>query len=74
MIAFELLIHRGQLTIVLWGTPLLLWGYLQYRFVGGYRHPRAGDSLVTLLKQSPDLAAELAAQTAEVMPKGRNFH
>ncbi|TMI99677.1 MAG: error-prone DNA polymerase [Alphaproteobacteria bacterium] len=38
-----------------------------------HRHPRAGDSLVTLLKDAPDLG-ELAAQTAEVMPKGRNFH
>jgi error-prone DNA polymerase len=38
-----------------------------------HRHPRAGDSLVTLLKEAPDLG-ELAAQTAEVMPKGRNFH
>jgi len=38
-----------------------------------HRHPRAGDSLVALLKEAPDLA-DLAAQTAEVMPKGRNFH
>jgi len=38
-----------------------------------HRHPRAGDSLVTLLKEVPELG-ELAAQTAEVMPKGRNFH
>src|SRR5205807_2269925 len=38
-----------------------------------HRHPRAGDSLVTLLKEAPELD-ELAAQTAEVMPKGRNFH
>ena len=38
-----------------------------------HRHPRAGDSLVTLLKEMPD-SGELAAQTAEVMPKGRNFH
>ena len=38
-----------------------------------HRHPRSGDSLVTLLKEAPDLG-ELAAQTAEVMPKGRNFH
>ena len=37
------------------------------------RHPRADDSLVTLLKETPELG-ELAAQTAEVMPKGRNFH
>ncbi|MEA3023480.1 MAG: error-prone polymerase, partial [Alphaproteobacteria bacterium] len=39
-----------------------------------HRHPRAGDSLVTLLKEMPDLGTELGAQTAEVMPKGRNFH
>jgi hypothetical protein len=41
-----------------------------------HRHPRAGDSLVTLLKETPALADELAptAQTAKVMPKGRNFH
>ena len=39
-----------------------------------HRHPRAGDSLVTLLKEAPELGAELAAQTAGVMPKGRNFH
>jgi protein-S-isoprenylcysteine O-methyltransferase Ste14 len=44
VILFELLIHRGQLTIVLWGTPLLLWGYLQYLVVGNYRHPRAGGT------------------------------
>jgi protein-S-isoprenylcysteine O-methyltransferase Ste14 len=41
---FELAIHRGKPTIVLWGLPLLLWGYLQYRLVGNYRHPRAGGS------------------------------
>ncbi len=41
-----------------------------------HRHPRAGDSLVTLLKETPALADEFAptAQTAKVMPKGRNFH
>jgi error-prone DNA polymerase len=40
------------------------------------RHPRAGDTLVTLLKKNPALAEELAAagSTAAVMPKGRNFH
>jgi error-prone DNA polymerase len=40
------------------------------------RHPRAGDALVTMLKEEraprDDLFA--AAQTAQVMPKGRNFH
>jgi error-prone DNA polymerase len=38
-----------------------------------HRHPRAGDALVTMLKEGrrPD---EAATQTAKVMPKGRNFH
>ena len=39
-----------------------------------HRHPRAGDSLVTMLKEKEDLLDGLAAQTANVMPKGRNFH
>jgi error-prone DNA polymerase len=37
------------------------------------QHPRAGDSLVTLLKERPDLLAP-AAEVAQIMPKGRNFH
>ena len=44
VIAFELVIRRGALTIVPWGVPLLAWGYLQYLLVGGYRLPRAGGS------------------------------
>jgi len=44
VIAFELVLGRGRLTIVLWGLPLLAWGYLQYLFVGRYRHPRAGGT------------------------------
>ena len=41
-----------------------------------HRHPRSGDSLVTLLKETPARADEYpaAADTAQVMPKGRNFH
>jgi error-prone DNA polymerase len=39
-----------------------------------HRHPRSGDSLVTLFKELPAGAVEVAAQTARVMPKGRNFH
>jgi protein-S-isoprenylcysteine O-methyltransferase Ste14 len=35
VIAFELSLHSGRLTIVLWGAPLL---------VGRYRHPRAGGT------------------------------
>jgi len=37
------------------------------------RHPRVGDALVTLFRDEPTLAGELGL-TAEVMPKGRNFH
>jgi protein-S-isoprenylcysteine O-methyltransferase Ste14 len=42
VIAFELAWRNGRLAFVPWGCLLLLWGYLQYRFVGAYRHPRAG--------------------------------
>jgi protein-S-isoprenylcysteine O-methyltransferase Ste14 len=44
VIAFELALHGGQLTIVPWGVPLMAWGYLQYLLVGNYRHPRAGGT------------------------------
>jgi protein-S-isoprenylcysteine O-methyltransferase Ste14 len=44
VLAFELILHRGAPTIVPWGAALLLWGYLQYRLVGGYRLPLAGGS------------------------------
>lgn len=44
VIAFELALNRGRLTVVPWGIPLLAWGYLQYRFVGNYRLPRAGGT------------------------------
>src|SRR5262245_15299550 len=37
VIAFELAIRRGNLVIVPWGTPLLAWGYLQYRLTGHHR-------------------------------------
>ncbi|MFL4967620.1 MAG: hypothetical protein ACJ8EU_02745, partial [Xanthobacteraceae bacterium] len=37
-----------------------------------HRHPRAGDALVTSLKEKPDLFDVTLA--AAVMPKGRNFH
>jgi error-prone DNA polymerase len=40
------------------------------------RHPRAGDTLVTMLKEGKPVMEELAVaqDTAQVMPKGRNFH
>jgi error-prone DNA polymerase len=39
-----------------------------------HRHPRAGDALVTMLKEERTQPAELATEAAKVMPKGRNFH
>jgi hypothetical protein len=42
IIAFELLINRGQLDLNVWTSPLLLWGYLQYRLCGNYRTGRGG--------------------------------
>jgi len=39
------------------------------------RHPRSGNALVTMLKEGRPVPENLAAQhTAQVMPKGRNFH
>ena len=43
VIAFEFALHRAshgtwaKFHMVLWGTALLAWGYLQYRLVGRYR-------------------------------------
>jgi protein-S-isoprenylcysteine O-methyltransferase Ste14 len=31
------LLHGGDIEFVVWGTPLLPWGYLQYRWCGRYR-------------------------------------
>src|SRR5438445_13573178 len=44
VIAFELALNRGRLTVMPWGVPLLAWGYLQYLLVGNYRLPRAGGT------------------------------
>jgi protein-S-isoprenylcysteine O-methyltransferase Ste14 len=44
VIAFELALHGGRLSVSPWGIPLLAWGYAQYRLVGKYRLPRAGGT------------------------------
>jgi protein-S-isoprenylcysteine O-methyltransferase Ste14 len=44
VIAFEFAWHDGRPVIVPWGVLLMAWGYLQYKLVGGYRHPRAGGT------------------------------
>ena len=43
------------------------------RLLGERGYVRAGDALVTLFRDQPVLAGELGL-TAEVLPKGRNFH
>ncbi|MEN3386683.1 MAG: error-prone polymerase, partial [Hyphomicrobiales bacterium] len=47
---------------------------LRHPVIERHRHPRSGDSLVTLLKEGSGLEELAAVQTAKVMPKGRNFH
>jgi hypothetical protein len=41
VVLFAVAIRREQPIVNPWGAPLLVWGYLQYRFVGLYR-VRAG--------------------------------
>lgn len=43
VIVFEFAV-RGQIDIVPWGLPIMLWGYLQYRMTGNYRHGIAKGS------------------------------
>ena len=42
VVAFELGLHRGLLSVRPWGAILLLWGYLQYRLVGIFRAKAGG--------------------------------
>ena len=42
VLAFEYAWQGGWPEIHWWATPIMLWGYLQYKLVGGYRGPRAG--------------------------------
>lgn len=42
VILFELVMDH--LVVVPWGIPLMVWGFLQYRLVGRFRHPIAGGS------------------------------
>jgi protein-S-isoprenylcysteine O-methyltransferase Ste14 len=37
VVALELGLNDGRLRLQVWALPLLAWGYLQYRLVGGYR-------------------------------------
>jgi error-prone DNA polymerase len=47
----------------------------EIRYPAGSWHPRASDTLVTMLKKQPAAVSDHdAANTAKVMPKGRNFH
>jgi protein-S-isoprenylcysteine O-methyltransferase Ste14 len=44
VVVVDVLLQHGKPAVVPWGALLLAWGYLQYRLVGSYRHPRAGGS------------------------------
>ncbi|MGH7887150.1 MAG: methyltransferase family protein [Candidatus Binatia bacterium] len=48
-LAWELAIERNQFQPIFWFTPLMLWGYLQYRLCGRYRvkHGGGGPGLET---------------------------
>ena len=37
VILFEFTVYR-QLTVAWWGLPFLVWGYLQYKLPGAFRH------------------------------------
>jgi len=39
---WELFVSRGRLAPNLWGLPLMIWGYLQYRLCGMYRIKHGG--------------------------------
>jgi hypothetical protein len=42
VVGFEFARQGAEMTLMLSGIPLLLWGYLQYRFVGRYRRRLGG--------------------------------
>jgi len=42
VVACELIFHRGVLAFDLWGVPLLVLGYAQYRLVGSFRTAHGG--------------------------------
>jgi len=42
IILLELLIRSGDLLLVGWGLPLMIWGYLQFRLTGKYRNRHGG--------------------------------
>lgn len=59
VILVEYFLRNGNLVFVPLGVPLLVWGFLQYKLVGRYRHPLAGGSSGmevppdTLVKEGP---------------------
>ena len=42
LLLLQALIDQGMPQLNLWGTPLLVWGYAQYRLVGVYRSRLGG--------------------------------
>lgn len=52
VMAAEYAIRGGGLAFVPWGVPLMVWGFLQYKLTGRFRHPIAGGSAG--MEQPPD--------------------
>lgn len=51
VILFEFTVYR-QLTVAWWGLPFLVWGYLQYKLTGAFRHGIAkGSSGMTTMPE-----------------------
>lgn len=42
IVVLECLIHKGAPALIIWGLPLLPWGYLQYHWGGKYRTRKGG--------------------------------
>ena len=42
IIGIEMALRGGDLVVEIWGAPLLIWGYLQFRFTGMYRNHHGG--------------------------------
>ena len=57
VLLWELLTHGGRIEVNLWGVPLMIWGYLQYRLCGKYRTTRGGGG------PGPEIPAERLVST-----------
>ena len=57
VLLWELVTQGGRIEVNLWGLPLMIWGYLQYRLCGKYRTARGGGG------PGPEVPAERLVST-----------